>query len=147
MKEYIIWHCSDSDFGCANVIDLWHRGRGFDEIGYHAVICNGKPFLSEGYHEHLDGQIEMGRLWSKSGAHAKGLNQDAMGLCLIGKHKFTIKQITSAYAMTKLWMARYGIPIDNVIGHYEIGNVKPELATHKTCPNINMEQVRAFLRI
>lgn len=147
MKEYIIWHCSDSDFGCANIIDVWHRGIGFDEIGYHAVICNGKPAPSEGYHEYLDGQIEMGRLWSKSGAHAKGLNRIALGLCLIGKDKFTNKQLASAYKMTKLWMARFGIPVNNVIGHYEIGAVVPDFATTKTCPNINMEQVRAFIKI
>ena len=34
----IIIHCSDSDFGDAQTIDLWHKQRGWKGIGYHYVI-------------------------------------------------------------------------------------------------------------
>lgn len=41
--DKIIINCSDSDWGDAEVIDEWHRERGWDGIGYHYIICNGRP--------------------------------------------------------------------------------------------------------
>ena len=70
----IIVHCSatppDMDIG-ADEIRGWHKERGWDDIGYHAVIRR-------------DGTIEPGRPVEISGAHAQGHNADSIGVCLVG---------------------------------------------------------------
>jgi hypothetical protein len=62
----IIVHCSATREGDdsinAEVIDRWHKARGWKGIGYHFVIL-------------LDGKIETGRMINKCGAHTKGYNR------------------------------------------------------------------------
>lgn len=88
----IIIHCSDSSYGTAVLIDKWHRIGGFTEIGYHAVILNGRTH-SRKYITYWDGKIETGRREGKIGAHTKGHNK-AWGVCLVGKSgDFTDRQI------------------------------------------------------
>ena len=73
-KKGIVIHCSDSEFGCSNIIRDWHVDeRGFDNVGYHFVITNGHVSNSD-YMKCIDGSIERGRDIDKSGAHAKGYN-------------------------------------------------------------------------
>jgi N-acetylmuramoyl-L-alanine amidase len=55
----------------AEVIDRWHKARGWKGIGYHFVIL-------------LDGKIETGRMINKCGAHTKGYNCSSIGICYIG---------------------------------------------------------------
>jgi hypothetical protein len=91
----IIIHCSDSCFGNAALISKWHvlpepQGRGWDAIGYHYVILNGRlgPYKMNSY---FDGHVETGRPLDddadmeldEKGAHAFGYN-NAVGICLIG---------------------------------------------------------------
>ena len=55
----IIIHCSATVEGVnvsAATIDMWHRKRGFNSIGYHYVIG-------------IDGTIQSGRPVSVAGAH------------------------------------------------------------------------------
>jgi N-acetylmuramoyl-L-alanine amidase len=91
----VIVHCSDSSFGNAAIIAKWHvmpppEGRGWQNIGYHYVILNGRisAFRTNSY---FDGHIETGRPLDDDkdissdefGAHATGYN-NAIGICLIG---------------------------------------------------------------
>ena len=77
----------------ADVIDGWHRERGFKRtapeaktfnphlrhIGYHFVIaCNGAVFT--------------GRSLEEPGAHAQGFNARSIGICLTGTDHFTPAQ-------------------------------------------------------
>lgn len=70
----IIIHCSetrpDQDITAAD-IDLWHRRKGWDGIGYHFFI-------------RLDGTIEPGRPIKKIGAHCYGHNNNSIGICYAG---------------------------------------------------------------
>lgn len=44
--EYIFLHCSDSPFGSAQVIDSWHKERGFNyTLPDGTVIHNGYNFI------------------------------------------------------------------------------------------------------
>ena len=52
-------------------ITLWHKERGFKDIGYHYIIDR-------------DGKIAKGRNEDEMGAHAKGWNKHSIGICLIG---------------------------------------------------------------
>jgi len=67
-------HVSDSPVNRgdkAEQIELWHKQRGFKEIGYHLVILP-------------NGNVQIGRDINKTGAHVKGFNTGNLGICLIG---------------------------------------------------------------
>ncbi len=89
--DSIIVHCSDSACGDREVIDKWHRERGWNEIGYHFVITNGHLVSGSKYNPDHDGDIQVGRPVGKIGSHCKGHNANSIGICLIGKHHFTAK--------------------------------------------------------
>jgi len=71
----IIIHCSATrecdDSINAEVIDRWHKDRGWKGIGYHYVVL-------------MDGTIETGRMVDQCGAHTKGHNCESIGVCYIG---------------------------------------------------------------
>lgn len=74
-------------------IDDWHAKRGFRRtdaarqrfnpelraIGYHLVI-------------YRKGVIATGRAFSEVGAHARGFNAHSLGICLVGRSRFTPAQ-------------------------------------------------------
>ncbi len=73
----IIIHHSATDTGSASHFRLLHRFiNGWNDIGYHYVIGNGS-FTT-------DGATEKGRKLPFSGAHARGANEDSIGVCLVG---------------------------------------------------------------
>ena len=83
--RYIVIHHSATERGCAATFDKMHRVvRGWDELGYHFVITNGKGGA--------DGVVEVGPRWRKQkwGAHCGGTpdneyNEYGIGICLVGK--------------------------------------------------------------
>lgn len=72
--DKLVVHCSATppslDIG-RDEIDLWHRNKGFAEIGYNFVIRRS-------------GELEYGRDLIKTPAHAKGYNYSSIGICLVG---------------------------------------------------------------
>lgn len=87
----LVVHLSASVWGDAKVIRQWHtatppNGRGWSDIGYHAVILNGKREYRSDYVKELDGKIEPGRPFNIVGAHcqAGGMNSISLGVCLVG---------------------------------------------------------------
>ena len=142
MKEIkkIIIACSDSEFGSSSVIDGWHKARGWDGIGYHYVITNGIQDSCRPYKGSDDGIIQDGRNVEKQGAHVRGHNSDSIGICLIGKHHFTGKQMVYALpALLNFLFNTYKLDSDNIFGHNEFN---PE----KTCPNFNVNDLRNLLK-
>lgn len=103
----IILHCSDSNYGNAAEITVWHLARKFKTIGYHYVILNG--WTAHGYFDRdFDGIVESGRNPEIEGAHCEGQNH-AIGICLIGKSKlYTDKQIQSAKDLIIKLKNQYG---------------------------------------
>ncbi|WP_321312778.1 N-acetylmuramoyl-L-alanine amidase [Halarcobacter sp.] len=128
-KSYkgVVVHCSDSSFGNAQLIESWHKQRGWQTIGYHLVILNGQ-IENNTYLEFMDGQIEAGRDWDIAGAHAKGFN-DHLGICLIGVDSFTTNQFKMLTKVLKSLMEKYNWSLKNILFHYEVSS--------KTCPNFN----------
>lgn len=117
--RYIVLHHSASDSGNANVFDVEHRARGWDGLGYHFVIDNGKGGL--------DGQIEIGERWKlqKWGAHtgntpSNEYNNYGIGICMVGDFTNSMPtraQLTSMKQLVLELMAKYDIPPENVVGH------------------------------
>lgn len=72
--QRIIIHCSGTKLEqlCnAEIIDKWHKEKGYKCIGYHYVILP-------------DGTVEIGRKEQEKGAHCQGYNSDSIGICYIG---------------------------------------------------------------
>lgn len=136
----IIIHCSESGFGDVHIIDRWHRERGWDGVGYHFVITNGVFWPRSDYRAEHDGLIQIGRHLEEPGAHCRGHNTDSIGICLIGKHHFTGKQLYDVLpALLRHWMDMYALDESQVFGHRDFNE-------KKTCPNIETELIRRLVK-
>lgn len=142
----VVLHCSDSTWGNAAEIRHWHvDGNGWDDIGYSYVIGNGKTHPDMMYTRLFDGAVEVGRRmdgddkWEpwEYGAHVKGQNHRTIGICMIGVDRFTQRQYTALAALYSHLCTRFKRRLP-IYGHYEMDQ-------RKTCPNQDMNQVRAFL--
>lgn len=138
--DKIAIHCSFSPQGRgdnAHDIDLWHTQKGWDGIGYHYVILE-------------DGTIQKGRWVDYAGAHVKGHNGNSIGICRIGgmdpndkskgKRDATPEQIKAIIDLSRVLINEYELSPDDVIGHNEYPKV------WKTCPEMDMENIRENLR-
>lgn len=146
----IVLHCTDSLWGCAREIRQWHLQRGFKDIAYHFVVLNGKPTPNH-YIQPLDGSIECGRYLDESllldnneiGSHALGYNRNSIGIVLVGINAFTSMQVARTRLLLRTLCTAFGISAERVLGHCETEDGKRQ---GKTCPNIDMEEFRAWLR-
>jgi N-acetyl-anhydromuramyl-L-alanine amidase AmpD len=144
--RYIVWHTAADprDRGkfdtSAEEIDAWHKANGWSGIGYHFVIRK-------------TGMIERGRSTDEIGAHVRGLNHQAIGICFSGHgdlEPLTEAQQLTGIRLTKILMKRYNIPVENVIGHREVNLLiqKKQLDkafwVRKTCPGklVDMDKIR-----
>ena len=141
----VIVHCSDSSFGNAALITKWHtKERGWDNIGYHYVILNGRLSAYK-THSYFDGHIETGRPLDddsdmeldEKGSHAFGYN-NAVGICLIGlSGTFTDAQIRALnHLIDRL---RFQFKEIKVMQHSDVDKKKPHCAglTHLQMFNLN----------
>jgi len=133
----IVLHHSASAFGTAMMIDSWHRGRGWSEIGYHYVVRNGYESARAIYDVKQDGFIEDGRDVARVGAHVRGHNADSIGICLIGEETFTEIQFLRTMLFVQSLLDEYGLKIEDVVGHGELALTE--------CPTFNMPLFRAAL--
>ena len=77
------------------------------------------------------GLIENGRPEYWIGAHTKGVNEESLGVCLIGRREFSNEQFNSLQIVLKSWKQNY--PSSQIIGHNKV------IETTKTCPNFDVE--------
>ena len=113
----IVVHHSATGSGSAAAFDKLHKEKGWDELGYHFVIGNGKGSDP--------GRIEAGERWrlQKAGAHAKGVNAVAIGVCLVGdfeKTSPTPKQMRSLVALVRWLQRRFRIPPERIFLHRQV---------------------------
>lgn len=118
--DRIILHCSDTpakmDIG-SKEINKWHRQNGWASIGYHYVIRR-------------NGTIEDGRSDATIGAHCYGYNRTSLGICLVGRGKYTKAQFEALKTLLKELQYKY--PDTEIKGHYDFSN--------KTCPMFDVEE-------
>lgn len=138
--EKIIIHCSASHFGDCKSIEEWHLDRGWAGVGYHFIILNGFVKSSLNFSERDNGRVEIGRESTIQGAHCLGQNQNSLGICLIGDKTFTERQLlVSLPKLISNLMEKYSVPLSKIHGHREFNR-------NKSCPNIDMNIYRDFLR-
>lgn len=120
--DKIIIHCSATkpNQECTvELIDKWHKARGFDGIGYHYVI-------------YKDGTVRIGRPVEKQGAHTSGQNEHSIGVCYVGgldnnaqaKDTRTPQQKQALRAVVNYLLEVF--PSAQVYGHRDFAN--------KACP-------------
>lgn len=114
--DLIVIHCSDSpDHHYVTAADIhdWHTQKGWDGIGYHYVITR-------------EGEVEPGRPHYWQGAHVRGFNAHSLGVCVVGRDRFTPEQY---HALDKLYAKLHAqYPMAEWKGHRELDQ-------YKTCPN------------
>ena len=136
--EYLIIHHTERNNDFPFFIKLRHKYlRKWDDIGYHYLIGNTRPFTR-------NGKIYTGRNEEYEGAHTQGHNKNSLGICLIGnfdKNQPSEKQLQALYKLIKEKMQQYNIPPENIKGHNEFSGVK------KSCPGktINMDEIRKII--
>lgn len=134
IKEIII-HCADTPDGkdfTIKDIDAWHKERGFKRLRTRKDAFN-PTILYCGYQYVIrrDGVVETGRAENEVGAHAEGHNSTSIGICLIGKSRFTPAQWESLKSLIADIQTRH--PNAKVIGHYSVAT------NGKTCPNFAVD--------
>ena len=140
--EAVVWHCSatppSQDIGSAQ-IDIMHKARGWDGIGYGLVIRR-------------DGRVEVGEDLKKAGAHAKGWNNKSLGIVLVGgvdengkaENNFTEAQWASAKHVFEFVTLLY--PGADHVGHRDLSpdtDGDGRIQRHefmKDCPCFSVQQ-------
>ncbi len=114
--KYIVIHASATarqmDIGAAE-INIWHKERGWDGIGYHLVIRR-------------NGLVEFGRPLNKPGAHVKGYNYISWGVCMVGgldnqgniEDNYTKEQYETLVDVIR-YLKRLA-PTSEVVGHRDL---------------------------
>lgn len=132
IKQLII-HCADTPNGkpfTTADIDAWHYERGFRRtlafrqrqeinlaaIGYHFVI-------------YTNGAVANGRHLDEVGAHVKDWNAKSIGICLIGRDRFSAEQWESL--SKNIDGLRMRFPDAGVFGHHDFN-------PGKTCPGFDV---------
>lgn len=128
--DLIVIHCSATKPSMnidAKTIDRWHREKGYLRIGYHFVIKR-------------DGIIEIGRPENEIGAHARGVNDRSIGICLVGglneagvpAAEYTDEQWQSLRKLVNGLAIKY--PYAQIIGHRDVPG------TQKACPSFDVRE-------
>jgi len=144
--RYIVIHHSATDRGSAALFDAAHRRRGWEGLGYHFVIDNGRGGP--------DGRIEVGPRWliQKWGAHCGGTpnneyNNYGIGICVVGNfcdHLPSRAQLDSLKRLVMYLVQTYHISPANVIGHRDAPNAHTKCPGEKLHKYLN-EQLRPEL--
>jgi N-acetyl-anhydromuramyl-L-alanine amidase AmpD len=142
----IVVHHSGSRRDTTASIDRWHRKRGWDGIGYHFVIGNGREMPA--------GQIDPTFRWwqQREGAHAgsspqsKPLNETGIGICLIGNFNEDQPEDYQTERLVELCatLIRHlpGLTPASIIGHRDVPGKDTD------CPGklFDVERIRYLVR-
>lgn len=148
----IVLHCSATPNGkrlgtatrnAADVIDGWHKQRGFSRTPSWRLNWNGR-LASIGYHFVIDtdGMVFTGRHRDEVGAHAMGRNYDSLGICCAGYDQLTPIQWRSLRELVQQLHGEY--PQAHICGHRDLsldlngdGKITPNEYS-KICPGYNV---------
>ena len=120
---HIITHHSgtrDDNFADnTNAIRLWHINHNhWQDIGYH--------FLIEKIADHYE--IIVGRPLHIIGAHAKGYNENSIGICFVGDYEnYVVDPMMITIAVKRIYIPLiklFNIPLENIIAHRDVNNTE-----------------------
>lgn len=151
--DRIYIHCTASAFGNVQIIDEWHRKRGFKadwhdttyHIGYHFLVLNQFfDGVTDEIASRTDGHVAEGRPIELVGAHVKGDNTNSIGIAYVGFTP-TVMQVMAMVRLCHQLKDRYNIPTERIFGHHEF-YIRTGQPVKKTCPNFDMGNFRDLLR-
>ena len=123
--SFITVHCSatppQQDVDVAE-IRRWHKKKGWRDVGHHFVVRR-------------NGNVQLGRPLSQTGAHVKGHNKGNIGICMVGgcntelqpEDNFTLAQRKALFGFMAALQEQFLISDENVKGHKDWG-------VNKACP-------------
>lgn len=154
--ERIYIHCSAVETGDAEIIDKWHRARGWHGIGYNFVV-GGQVNDADGV-GYQPGFIQLGRPVEKIPDNVESDNNYSLGICIIGNFDnespfepggkdSTRIAMESALILAAELSLRLDLPIRQVVGHREVNLIPGRSPTTKSCPGFmfNMDEFRYYL--
>ena len=147
-QHVIIHHSLTKDGTVADwdAIRRYHREvNGWSDIGYHYGIERvGKGIL-----------LQIGRPESQPGAHTKEMhmNSKSLGFCVVGNFDLAppgLEVMRFLADIVKRKVAEYGIPVNAVLGHREVGAMAGfdwRKGQYKSCPGkyFSMDTLRAMV--
>lgn len=151
VPAWIVIHCSDSDGGHADAIAASRPDLG--QPPYHWIVERGIRLVQrDGAIERVpeptrDGRAQRCLEDDVPGAHAPGLNDKSIAICLVGRGEYTRRQSAALVSLILYYSLTYSIPIDRVIGHCETDHERSRGSKAKTCPRLDLDKLRAELRI
>lgn len=136
IERIVVHHSASALLTTAADIRRWHtdpepEGRGWSDIGYHVLI-------------EVDGLLIRGRDVASlvTGAHALGVNQTSLGLCIIGNNLDPEEAWLGAQLATaREWIRAVRLTFGEieVVGHRNAG------ATATECPGVSDEVLHQML--
>lgn len=128
-------HCSDTPNRrkvTSEQIHKWHtKDRGWSAIGYHYVITRDGVVDSRKNKDFFRGL-------NQPGAHVRGRNKDNIGICFVGRDRFTKKQFWALHDIYNDLRQAYNLKLSDVWCHYEFNH-------NKSCPNMRTGNLIAWL--
>ena len=133
--SFITVHCSTTppkqDVDVAE-IRRWHKKKGWREVGYHFVIRR-------------NGDVQLGRPLSQTGAHVKGHNKGNIGGCMIGgcntvlqpEDNSTLAQRKALFGLMAALQEQFLISDEKVKRHKDWGE-------NKACPVVALRTDAGF---
>lgn len=147
-------HCADTPNGVFYDIEkirAFHKapppaGRGWSDIGYHAVIQptgeiqNGRALNAVGAHVESHNTVEpdFTTLKSQPTIPHTGLN---LGICLIGSGKYTVRQFDALRSFLDSLTQTYSIPKWEIRCHNQYDTA---IKQGKTCPAMEINRLIAW---
>lgn len=158
----VVWHHSATQDGEAKdwaAILAYHTsfrvdGKSVSEVEYEARLVQGlgtkfeRPWSDIGYHfgiERVGGGspiVIQGRPVTKEGAHCKGMNGKALGVCVVGNFDLEPPdhdQLTAAVLLAQRLNAQFNLGPVNHHYHRQFAD--------KTCPGSKFPQLKEFRRL
>jgi N-acetylmuramoyl-L-alanine amidase len=126
--EIIIHHSAADDFP-----DLqWPGIRTYHMTPQNQGGPVGGPWLDIGYHAGVEAygsgfEMLIGRPWDFTGAHCKGHNTHALGLCFVGntaEDELPQAQLVAGVKVIRMWMRLFRVPPDRIFRHSDFENTE-----------------------
>jgi hypothetical protein len=126
----LVIHHSAGASGNVSVFRNMHKAKGWQDVAYHAVICNGNGGA--------DGLTQAGRSESLKGAGVWGNNANRLQVCLVGNFENTKPTRAQCRSLGE-WLHRCGRKYDITQSKAVYGHRELALFGHGTaCPGKNL---------
>jgi N-acetylmuramoyl-L-alanine amidase len=127
----------DDEIVSWGAIRNYHKNvLGWLDIGYHA----GVELTTRGIYEVL-----WGRPWDLVGAHTRGENHNALGICFVGNYDRESppsEMLKTGAKLLRYWCRLFNIPVDRIYGHRDFTRLK-------SCPgeHFDLEILRGLVSL